>query len=120
MARKTRGISGVDKSARLDPRAGARRWRLFPERPSHRGPRRPSGPRRDAGARWRGEGDARPTVLVGEWIDRRTGAFFRILISLVRVSRAQRDRSRPGSRLSGLLSHRVPDRPNRPKAPTFR
>src|SRR3954469_9356629 len=93
MARKVRGISGADKSARLDPRPSARRWRLLSERPPHCRPRGPRGPRRDAGAWRRGKGDVGPTLLVGDWVDRRTGAFFRILISLVRVSRAQRDRS---------------------------
>src|SRR5215218_1110370 len=85
MARKVRGISGADKSGCAGPWTGTGRRRFRPRRASHRRPRGLDSLSGAAGAGSRRAGDTGPPFLLGHGIDRRTGAFFCILFSLVRV-----------------------------------
>src|ERR1044072_2439260 len=64
--------------------------------------------------------DAGETRLLGSRPDRWSVPAVCNVIPLVRLSRAERGRGRPGPGLPWLLPSRVPDRPNRQPAPPFR
>ena len=121
MARKVRGNGGVARAGRPDRRPGPGWRRLRRERPPHRRAW-PYGCVVVAllvlGAASRAT-LGRPFYWAAGLIVR-SGAFVCNLIPLVGVGRAQRDRGRPRSGLPRVLPCRIPDRPNRPKAPTFR